>query len=337
MRSIFASTIGGAAGVAAAFAGLGIYSLVIQLLVGDFTATAVLWRATEWRPGRRLSRKSFRELSTFGTPIIAATLLAFVSRRLDTVIVGGALGLALLGVYSMAQRVYQIALQIINKSTVDVTFSALSRLGESEDRRRQAFYKVIELTAVLCFPTYVGLAVIAEPLTLTLFGAKWLDSAPALVFFGLSGIPFSLTMIHLAAIKSAARTRYLFIINLVQLIVYLPVMILLVDGGPGYAAAASLISCAAIVPLEIAYVRIAFGLRVGDYLKSLVGASIATLVMAGATLAVSAPTTAWPPIARLVLVCGVGAAVYVLALRTLAPAAFNRCRELAIATLRRTS
>jgi O-antigen/teichoic acid export membrane protein len=95
----------------------------------------------------------------------------------------------------------------------------MSRLADSEERRRAVFFKVLELAAVMCFPTYVGIAVVAEPLTLTLLGDRWLDSAHVLVFFALSGIPFSLTMIHLSVIKSAAQTRALFWINLIQLCV----------------------------------------------------------------------------------------------------------------------
>jgi PST family polysaccharide transporter len=335
MRAIVASAVGGIVGIVAALAGLGVYSLVLQLLVGDFTATVVLWTATDWRPGRRVSKEALKQLSAFGTPIIGATLLGFVSRRLDTLIVGGALGLGMLGVYSMAQRGYQIALQVINKSTTDVAFSALSRLADTEERRRQAFYKMIELTAVLCFPPFGGLALIAEPLSVTLVGAQWTDSAVVLVFFALSGVPFSLSLIHIAVIKSAAKTRYLFFINLVLLALYLPFMVLMVDGGPGPAAAASLISCVLIMPFELWFMRAAVQLRVGQYFKAMIGATIATLVMTAAVLAITTVSRHWSPIVRLGLLTVVGGVTYVIALRTLAPASFNRCRDLALSTFRR--
>lgn len=332
LRSVVASAVGGTAGIIAALSGLGVYSLVIQVLVGDVVATAILWGATEWRPGLRVSRKHLRELSTFGTPIIGGTILAFVSRRLDTMIVIGALGLLALGVYSIAQRVYQIVLQILNKSTVDVAFSALSRLADSEDQRRRAFYRVIELTGVLCFPTYVGLAIVAEPLTVSLFGARWADSAPALSFFALSGLPFSLSLIHGAAIKSAARTRFLLLINIILFAVYMPIMIVIVSRGTTAAAAASLISCCAIVPVEIGLLRSAMSIRIADYLKALVGPALATIVMAGVTLAAAMATL--PPILLLGVECLAGVISYVAALRLLAPATFQRCRELALSTFR---
>jgi PST family polysaccharide transporter len=276
-------------------------------------------------------------MTAFGAPIIGATLLSFVSRRFDPLIVGGVLGLATLGVYSMAQRVFQISLQVINKSTTDVAFSALSRLSDSEERRRRAFYRVIELTAVLCFPVYVGLALVAKPLTVTLFGADWADSAPVLELFALSGVPFSLSLVHLATIKSAAKTRYLFWINLTLLLVYLPLMTLLVHHGPAPAAAASLITSVIILPVEIGLLRAALSLDVAEYVKSLLGGAIATAVMAAITFGVvMVESASWHPLLQLGVTISVGAAVYVIALRVLAPVTFKRCLELALSTIRKT-
>lgn len=329
LRTVFASVFGGIAAVIAVVLGLGVYSLVIQVLLGDVAATLMLWIATDWRPGRRLSRASIRELSGFGTPIIAAALLGFVSRRLDTVIVAGALGVTALGVYSLAQRAYQIALQVLNKSSVEVVFSALSRLADSEERRRQAFYKVIELTAVLCFPTYVGMAILSEPITLTLFGGQWLDAAPVLTLFGLSGVPFSLSLIHMAAMKSAAKTRLLLLVNFALLVIFMPAMLLLVRHGTVPAAGATLISTILIVPVEVLMLRSVLSVRVVEYVKAILGASVATIVMAAATVPTALATQGLPPAIRLVPCVAVGIAVYVVALRLLAPASFRRCLELA--------
>lgn len=335
MRGMVASVVGGIVGIVAAFAGLGVYSLVLQLLVGDLAATAILWGAVAWRPGRQLSRDALAELTAFGTPLIGAALLGFVSRRLDSAIVGSVLGLSLLGVYSLAQRVFQIALQVLNKSSVEVVFSALSRLADTTDRRQQAFLRVIELTAVLCFPTYVGLAIVAEPVTLSLLGARWGESVPVLVYFALSGVPFSLSLIHMAALKSAARTRALFTINLTLLIIYVPSIVLLVPYGAAPAAAASLISCALVIPVELWIIRTALGTNVAEYLKALVGPSLATIVMAAATYPLERATDQLLAPVHLVVVAGTGAVVYVIALRVLAPTSFKRCIGLARQTFRR--
>jgi O-antigen/teichoic acid export membrane protein len=169
LRSLAASVFAGIVGIVGAFSGLGIWSLVLQVLIGDFVSTAVLWRATAWRPGFRISRQCLRQLNSFGAPVLGAAALVLVGRRLDIMLIAGSLGLLTLAGYSMAQRLFHIANQVLNKSSDAVTLSALARLVETPDRRRDAFYKIIELSSVLYFPVYAGLALLAEPLIVTIF------------------------------------------------------------------------------------------------------------------------------------------------------------------------
>lgn len=326
LRGVVASVIGGTAGITSALLGLGMFSLVVQILVSDLSATVVLWTASDWRPGLRVSKRSFRQLTAYGAPIFGATMLVFAARRLDTMIVLGALGLVELAVYSMAQRVLQIAIQILNKSMDSVAFSALARMDEGE--RRKTFYRVLEITAAVCFPAYVGIAIVAQPLTVTLLGDRWADSAPVLVFFALSGIPISLSSIHGAAIKSSARTRYLLFINLILAVTYLPIIASIVGNGPAAASVAYLIACCILVPVEIAFVWAALSLRVADYLKALAGPALATCAMAAATIAVAMATGPLVPIARIAIEAAAGAGSYVLALVVISPATLSRAREL---------
>jgi PST family polysaccharide transporter len=331
LRGLIAAVASGVVGIGAAIMGFGIYSLVIQVIAGDIASTLMLWRATHWSPGRRVSRACLKDLTSFGAPVIGAQILGLVSRRFDTFFVAGALDMATLGIYSMAQRVFQIVLQVLNKSMADVTFSALARLG---DDRRDTFYKVIELTAVLSFPVYVGIAIIAGPLTLTLFGARWAPSANPMALFALSGVPFSLTLVHISTIKSIAQTRLMFIIQVIFLCGYLPLMVVMVQHGASAAAGANLIACTAIIPVEVVLIAIAMPMSWVAYAKSLVGPILATTVMAGVTIAVAVATRGRPPWLRLAAEGIAGGSAYIAALRSLAPTSFKRCYDLVRSTIR---
>ena len=336
LRSIAAAAVSGVAGITCALSGLGIYSLVIQILCGDLASTIVLWRAADWRPHRRFSTRCMREMTSFGAPVFGASMLALVSRRLDTFFVAGALDMARLGIYSMAQRVFQLILQVINKSMSDVAFSALARLGEPATRR-DILYKVIELTGVVCFPVYVGVAIVAQPLVVILLGGRWGVSAMPLTLFALSGVPFSLSFVNVAAIKSVAKTRALFVIQIIFLCVYLPCMASMVRLGPSWAAAANLIGCFAIAPVEIGFVAATVSFPATTYLKALVGPTMATAVMAALTAGVAVVTRGRAPLLRLASEGTVAITSYTIALRVLAPVAFQRCVQLAKTTLRRAA
>jgi PST family polysaccharide transporter len=327
LRSLIAAGIGGVVGIAAAVAGLGIYSLVLQALVGELAASATLWRAVDWRPSLRFSKAHVRDLSEFGLPIFAATLLNFVSRRLDTVIIVSALGVASLGTYYMGQRVFQIANQVLNKSGDSVALSALSRLQQG-DQLRGAIYKSTELTAAICFPLYALLAVLAAPLVHVLFSAKWLDSAPVLAVFAVSGLPLSLSYLHAAALKSVSRTRMYLMLHIILAAVYLPVLLAIVDRGPVAGAIAYLIGCLVIVPIEIILLRSATGIALTQYLKKLFGPLVASIASAGAAYLAVWGLGDYHPL-LVVLVGGAsGMVAYVVALAVCAPATVGVCHDL---------
>jgi O-antigen/teichoic acid export membrane protein len=115
----------------------------------------------------------------------------------------------------------------------------------------------------------------------------------------------------------------------------LPAISLLVYKGPVHAAAASLISCTAIIPVELWFLRAGQGLQLTAYFRALVAASVASTVMALVTFGVVQLTSELLPPAQLIVCCIAGAGAYVVALRTLAPGAFRRCRDLAMATFRK--
>jgi O-antigen/teichoic acid export membrane protein len=326
LRGLVASGIGGVVGIAAAIGGLGIYSLVLQMIVGELASVIILWSAVDWRPSFRFSRSEARELSGFGMPIFAATLLNFSSRRLDSLIIAGALGVASLGTYYMAQRVFQIANQVLNKSGDQVALSAMSRLGGDEKLRR-AIYRAVEMTALLCFPLYAWMAVLAAPLVHVLFGAKWLDSAPVLAVFGIAGLPLSLSYLNAAALKAVARTRLYLMLHIILAAVYLPILLLLIGGGPVYGAVAYVIGCVVIMPVEIFLLRTAAGVRVIEYLKQLFGPFFATALSCAAMMLLLRALPGLHPILLLAATGVLGLGVYVGALAIAAPGLLGRLRD----------
>ena len=329
LRTLVGSLISGVAGLVAAFAGLGVYALVLQVLVADFSAALLLWYATNWRPRWRFDPSKLRELIDFGLPVIGASILNNAARRADTFVVGAALGLTQLGIYGMGQRVFQIATQILNKSSDAVVLSALARLADDPARRRQAFYTSVQLTAALCFPLYVGLAIAAEPLTITIFSSRWIDSSMVLSIFAVAGVPVSLSYLHGAALKSTGLTRAYLVAQAGTVVLYFPLLFALVNGGIEHGALAYLISCAAILPLEIWLLHSsALEIGVGSYVSSLIGPALATATMAGAMAATAWLTRELIPIVRAVIESGVALITYVIALRVLSPRTFAMCRDL---------
>lgn len=327
MRSIIAALAGGIAGVTCAIGGLGIYSLVVQILAGEVAGTLLLWRAARWRPGLRVSRAALGEITRYGSPLFAAGLLSFASRRLDVAIIGATLGIPQLGVYTMAQRTYQTATQIVNKSADAVAFSALARLAEDHDRRSAALVRAAELTAVICFPLYAGMAIVADDLVVVLFGPRWAPSGGVLMFFALIGLVGALSHLHTAALKAVAHTRPFLVMQIVMAVTYLSLLSLLVSHGIVAAAAAYFLACCLLLPLEIGLVIRAYELRAVSYLRTFAGIAAATAVMAAVTTVAGLALEPLPPLPALLAQIAIGALVFTASLRTLARPVFERTMD----------
>jgi PST family polysaccharide transporter len=208
-------------------------------------------------------------------------------------------------------------------------FSALSRLADTHEKRAEAIYSVVEITTVLCFPVYIGLAVLAEPTTILLFGPRWADAAPVLRVFALCGVPFTLSLIHMAIIKSSGRTRMLLVNNGVQLVIYAGLIVVLASRGIVAAAYAYLLSCILILPLELYLVRAALSINLLRYFGGTRAAIAATALMAAASIPLEHVVGSMNPVLHALVVTVCGAAVYVVVLRLVAPHVIDRIRDIA--------
>jgi O-antigen/teichoic acid export membrane protein len=187
----------------------------------------------------------------------------------------------------------------------------------------------------LCFPIYAGVAVAAAPLITTLFGDRWTDSAPVLTLFGVAGIPLSLSYMHGATLKAAAATRGFFVIQLALAVVYLPGLLVVVSHGILVATTTYLVALCVVLPVEVWMMKIAIGISVGHYVRALKGPLAATSVMVALTFGVGELARHVSPPLRLVIEAVTGLTSYLLALRVLAPATFQRLRKAVLALRRR--
>ena len=55
--------------------GYGVWALVVQSIVGNILRTILMWILVDWRPRWIFSRKSFREMFSFGSKMLGSSLL----------------------------------------------------------------------------------------------------------------------------------------------------------------------------------------------------------------------------------------------------------------------
>jgi polysaccharide transporter, PST family len=168
--------IGGAAAVAAALAGAGVWSLVIQQYV-EFTALAVLaWSLEPWRPSTPWAGEPARDMIHFGGRVAASSVLMYLLNNADKVLVGVALGPLSLGYYSQAFNVMMKPVFVLTTPLISIMLPALSRAAHEQESFRRLVLAFLRVVALASFPTSVGLALTAREAMRVIGGEQWSEA-----------------------------------------------------------------------------------------------------------------------------------------------------------------
>lgn len=181
------------AAVAAALAGFGLWSLVIQRLVWAFSTTLMAWIVCDWRPGRPGPLSDVKGMIAFGGNATTSMVVGFLASNLDKVLIGWWWGAVPLGFYERAQKLLQLPIQNLNTPLATVALSALSRLADQPVRYRDAYLAAVERLTMLIAPLG-GLFIASGDLVVTLIlGPQWTEAAPILQWMGVSAIYMPIT------------------------------------------------------------------------------------------------------------------------------------------------
>jgi PST family polysaccharide transporter len=178
LRSLSATTVASVIGLAMAFFGCGVWSLVGQQLANALLGCVCLWRAVSWRPRLRISRRHLGDLYGFSLSITGNDVLWFFSQKSDQTFVGYGFGPLGLGPYSLASRLTTFLYDGITGVLSSVAFPAFSKLQSAPLKFEQALHKFCEICSFVSFPVFAGLMVVAPDFVPCLFGAKWASAVP---------------------------------------------------------------------------------------------------------------------------------------------------------------
>lgn len=317
-RTLSSVVAGGIAGVIAAFAGLGVWSLVIEIITRQTAAVVVLWTASAWRPTWRFSRSHFRELFSFGSNVVGFKLLRFGERRIDNLMIGSLIGAAALGFYVVAYRLLNLIINITTSVVGSVAFPVLSRIQDNVDQVRRAYYKVVRMTALMAFPAFLGLIAIAPEATRLVFGDQWDASVPVMRVLAVAGLAQSVLLVNGVLLKSLGRPGWRLAIMTVGVVVLIGAFAVAVQWGIVAVAAALVVVTYAMAPAWLAAVHRLIRLSPLAYVRQIGPPLVASLLMTGLVFALKVGIEGWPLGLRVPTLVAFGVVVYSSALWVIA-------------------
>jgi O-antigen/teichoic acid export membrane protein len=186
----------GGVAIVLAFNGFGVWVLVFQLLVNLLVRNACLWMLSSWRPGRVYSRKSIRELWAYSAKLLLSGVLSAVFNNIYSLLIGKFYPIKDVGYYTQANKYAELPYYTVGSAIQSVTYPIISQIGQDAERLKNAFRKIIRVSAFFIFPIMLGLAAVAEPLVHTIIGEKWLPIVPYMRILCIGYIFFSLPNIY---------------------------------------------------------------------------------------------------------------------------------------------
>ena len=306
-----ASTIIGlAAAIAFALAGFGYWALVFRQMTMSLVKTLGVWLCTGWVPGPPAKRTGARALLKSGGEMTGESLLLYLSRNLDNVLIGWRWGSLELGVYG---RVYYLLLMPVRQIVwplESVALPLLSRLIGEPERYRAAYLGMLEKIAMVTMPGAVLAIAMPDWIIRVFLGPKWDEAGPILAFLSIAALTEPVLSSTNWLFITQARTRELLHAGLASACLIIGAIIIgLPFHAVGVAAAIAGASVLLRTPLLIAWVGRSGPVGVAAFYKSLAPGACAALGVFAALWGFRKCFPGISPVAGLSVGCALGAVV----------------------------
>lgn len=205
--SFLSEIIAGIIAIWMACAGFGLWSLVVQQLLGSFIACAITALFVKWHPNLQFSKESAKTLYSFGWKVMGTELLNTGANSLFSLVVGKVYSAEDLGYYTQGQRYPSAVCEVITGALAPVMLADFSnRNAESAESLRLALRKANRITAMVIIPAGTLLFVYADPLVRLLLTEKWLPCVTIMQLFCLTSAMKALCLVERQGLLAAGMS-----------------------------------------------------------------------------------------------------------------------------------
>jgi len=307
--------------VGLALGGFGVWSLVWGHLAGHLMRTALLWAVVPWRPALAMPWDLVRPMFAYGRSIVALNVLSAIVHHSDLIVVARFLGVTALGFYQMAAKVPEMTITLLVRAVSYVLFPALSRAHAAGHDAAGTYLAALQGVALVTVPAAVGLALLAEPLVLLLFGEQWAASIPVVRVLGVVACLRSLGTPSGDLLKASGRPGVLVGLASIKAAVLIPVMVLAAGGGMERLVTSMMVVTAVLTGLDVAVACVVTHTSGRSVFGSMKAGIAGGAAVAAALISVDLvlPLRSGPPPALLSLSLVAGFSAWVCAVHVVSP------------------
>lgn len=173
VRTVWASGISTALGIALAATGWGATGLVVQQLAYWLISAVVLWGSCTWRPSMRRRVGRLHGLHHLLGANLGIKLADIVESRGIELVVGALAGMTALGYYAFASKIAQIVFVLLASPIVEVVLASAAKTSSAADGGDEALRRGALLASLLATPALIFAIVAGGPVLTAVYGVKW--------------------------------------------------------------------------------------------------------------------------------------------------------------------
>jgi PST family polysaccharide transporter len=306
----------GLVSITLAYSGFGPWSLIIGQLTGTFVAVVMLWNVVNWKPAFSFNRVFARSLLNFGLSMVAMNVVSVIAQDVDYLLIGRYLGAEAMGIYSLAFRIPELVILQLCATVAQVIFPIFTKIRDDEEALRLGFLETARYVALFTTPLGLGMALLAGPFVLTVFGEKWSEVIPVMRAIAIYSFFISLGFNAGDVYKAQGRPILLTYISILQVVILAPLMYWAVT-GPANIIVAGWVQVFVAFVISVVYLAVALRMlkiSFGVLFAVLKTPMVPAFVMVAFVIAVLFVASDWDAWLQLVLGIVTGGSAYLSAL-----------------------
>lgn len=269
--------------VISAFAGLGVWSLVIQHLSNSLIQGSFLFWLGRWAPKKVFSTHSIRKATGFSILMVMKRILGHIAMNIDSMLIGKILGKGLLGLYNRAFFFMMLPVNSITNVIARVLFPSLSSIQDDLPEVRKLYQNMMAVVTFVVFPMMMILFLHADPIVFLAFGEAWEPMIPFLMAFSILGMAATISRLSEIPIMALGRKDLLSKLVFIEKPVSILAILIGLYWGIWGVIIAKLINAVLIVSLKLIWSADSLDMPVWGLLKSISPAFVTTFSASVAT------------------------------------------------------
>ncbi|MCA1495214.1 MULTISPECIES: lipopolysaccharide biosynthesis protein [unclassified Bradyrhizobium] len=325
IRTLVSTLLGGGLAVLAAYNGLGIWSLILQVWMTSLSNAVSSWLFSRWAPRFRFSWFALRPFLPFCVGVMTSQLLWLILLRIPEVILGRVWGPASVAHYRVGWRLTEAISTAILQPLAGVALPVFSRLKGDPAKFEDAYARFLNIAAIALLPSLLGLTITAKEVVPLLFGPNWTDSIVIVQILGLLGVPLVLNYLVGHALTAVGAVRQLSRLAIVQIVATFFFSLSAAPFGVAAVCLAYVARAYVMMPYQQYLLRVSSSVSFRTCIKAIRAPFLASCVMAAALYLPNHLFRSYLPqdVIYVTIVIPCGALVYILTLYLLDQKAFR--------------